>query len=194
MSERDFVAMDARGVCRVHNERVLRVSNTACVAVFVSRSREGSAAISCRLTQRSRALEPARVPPTPGHGASEPRLASGQGLRLDSGLPGCASPLESILMANDHVERMVQNWFERTRADIASSASEADSALTELITAIHRMVREAENDIRRKCEEIAVESAGEDVGGRVALAIRTTSAESLPRKSLIEIHAPDLSQ
>jgi hypothetical protein len=88
---------------------------------------------------------------------------------------------------NDHVERMVRTWFDR-----AETANDKESAVTELVSAVHRMLREAENETRLKCEEIAVEAAGEDVGGRVALAIRTASPESLPRKSLIEIRAPDL--
>jgi ABC-type nitrate/sulfonate/bicarbonate transport system substrate-binding protein len=88
---------------------------------------------------------------------------------------------------NDHVERMVRTWFDR-----AETADDKESAVTELVSAVHRMLREAENETRLKCEEIAVEAAGEDVGGRVALAIRTASPESLPRKSLIEIRAPDL--
>jgi hypothetical protein len=95
---------------------------------------------------------------------------------------------------NDHVERMVHTWFARTRAELAGGESEEASALGDLISAIHRMLREAENDTRQRCEEIAIESAGDDVGGRVALAIRTSAAESLPRKSLIEIKAPDLTQ
>ena len=95
---------------------------------------------------------------------------------------------------NDHVERMVHTWFARTRADFAGDEAESAGALSDLISGIHRMIREAENDTRQKCEEIAIEAAGHEVGGRVALAIRTSSAESLPRKSLIGIQAPDLSQ
>jgi hypothetical protein len=95
---------------------------------------------------------------------------------------------------NDHVERMVHTWFARTRADLASSETESAGALADLISAIHRMIREAENDTRLKCEEIAIDAAGHEVGGRVALAIRTSAVESLPRKSLIEIQAPDLTQ
>ena len=86
---------------------------------------------------------------------------------------------------NDHVERMVHTWFAR-----AEAGGDKDGALNELVSAIHRMLREAENETRQRCEEIAVQAAGEDVGGRVALAIRTSAAESLPRKSLIEIYAP----
>jgi hypothetical protein len=82
---------------------------------------------------------------------------------------------------------MVRTWFDR-----AETADDKESAVTELVSAVHRMLREAENETRLKCEEIAVQAAGEDVGGRVALAIRTASPESLPRKSLIEIRAPDL--
>lgn len=88
---------------------------------------------------------------------------------------------------NDHVERMVHTWFAR-----AEIASDKQAALSELVSAVHRMVREAENETRLRCEEIAVQTAGDDVGGRVALAIRTSSPESLPRKSLTEIYAPEL--
>lgn len=93
---------------------------------------------------------------------------------------------------NDHVERMVHTWFERHEVQVGSE--EPEVATAELIAAFHRMLREAENEVRRRCEEIAVETAGEEVGGRVALAIRTASTESLPRKSLIGIQAPDLRQ
>lgn len=89
---------------------------------------------------------------------------------------------------NDHVERMVHNWFERVECD----GTDKSRALRELINNIHRMVREAENETRSRCEEVAVQTAGEDIGGRIALAIRTATSESLPRKSLTEIYAPEL--
>lgn len=90
---------------------------------------------------------------------------------------------------NDHVERMVQSWFERT--DFEGDKQRA--LMSELINGIHRMVREAENETRARCEEIAVQIAGgDDIGGRIALAIRTSVPESLPRKSLTEIYAPEL--
>jgi hypothetical protein len=90
---------------------------------------------------------------------------------------------------NDHVERMVQSWFERTEFE----SEKQQLAMSELINGIHRMIREAENQTRARCEEIAIQAAGdEDVGGRIALAIRTSDAESLPRKSLTEIYAPEL--
>jgi hypothetical protein len=90
---------------------------------------------------------------------------------------------------NDHVERMVQSWFERTEFECDKQRAQ----MHDLINGIHRMLREAENDTRALCEEIAVQTAGEDeIGGRIALAIRTSSPESLPRKSLIEVHAPEL--
>jgi hypothetical protein len=91
----------------------------------------------------------------------------------------------------DHVERMVYAWFERNEAEVSAEPAEAAA---ELIAAIHRMLREAENETRRHCEEIAVQTAGQEMGGRVALAIRTAIADSLPRKSLVEIQAPDLHQ
>jgi hypothetical protein len=84
---------------------------------------------------------------------------------------------------------MVQAWFAR-----AQQAAEPETSLGELVSAIHRMVREAENDIRKRCEQLAVRVGGAEIGGRVALAIRTDLAESVPRKSLIEIHAPDLTR
>jgi len=87
----------------------------------------------------------------------------------------------------DHIERMVQAWYERLAA---SQDNDKSQALQELVSAIHRMLREAENETRLRSEEIAVQVAGEEVGGRVALAIRTANPESLPRKSLTEIYAP----
>jgi len=89
---------------------------------------------------------------------------------------------------NDHVERMVQSWFERTDYE----GDKQRALMSELINGIHRMVREAENETRARCEEIAIQTAGEDLGGRIALAIRTSDPESLPRKSLTEIYAPEL--
>lgn len=88
---------------------------------------------------------------------------------------------------NDHIERMVQSWFERAELE-----RDKRRAMSELINNIHRMLREAENETRERCEEIAVQTAGAEIGGRIALAIRTSSAESLPRKSLTEICAPEL--
>jgi hypothetical protein len=89
---------------------------------------------------------------------------------------------------NDHVERLVHTWFAR-----AEITSDKQAALHELVSAFHRMLREAENETRVHCEEIAVQAAGDEIGGRVALAIRTSSPpESLPRKSLTEIYAPEL--
>lgn len=89
---------------------------------------------------------------------------------------------------NDHVERLVQSWFERTEFE----GDKQRAQMSDLINGIHRMVREAENEIRARCEEIAVQTAGDDIGGRIALAIRTSAPESLPRKSLTEIYAPEL--
>lgn len=89
---------------------------------------------------------------------------------------------------NDHVERMVQSWLERTQYE----RDKQRALMSELINGIHRLVREAENETRARCEEIAVQAAGDDIGGRIALAIRTADPESLPRKSLTEIYAPEL--
>jgi hypothetical protein len=107
----------------------------------------------------------------------------------------------------DHIERMVQAWFARlATATATGTGSEGQGgdgpsdgaqqhvpqALKELVGSIHRLIREAENDTRVRCEEIAVNEAGDELGGRIALAIRTADPESLPRKSLTEIYAPDL--
>jgi hypothetical protein len=89
----------------------------------------------------------------------------------------------------DHVARMVNMWFAR-----AQSAEDRRDSLQHLVDAIHRMVREAEDETRRRCEDVALQTAGPEVGSKVALAIRMANEESLPRKSLIEIHAPDLTQ
>ena len=101
----------------------------------------------------------------------------------------------------DHIERMVQSWFARLEALSSGSGDggggddreqHAPQALKELVGSIHRLIREAENETRVRCEEIAIHEAGEELGGRIALAIRTADPESLPRKSLTEIYAPDL--
>ncbi|HEX4351728.1 MAG TPA: hypothetical protein VHZ95_02415 [Polyangiales bacterium] len=89
---------------------------------------------------------------------------------------------------NDHVARMVSTWYER-----AQDNEDPTSTLSQLVDAIHRMVREAEADTRRRCEELATRVAGPELGGKVALAIRTAEPESLPRKSLTEIYAPEIS-
>ena len=80
----------------------------------------------------------------------------------------------------DHVARMVHNWFDRSQEEAK------DPEVSQLVDAIHRMIREAEDEVRRRCEEIAQRVAGPDVGGQIALAIRMTkAAESLPRRSLV---------
>lgn len=93
----------------------------------------------------------------------------------------------------DHIERMVHAWFARLEIDALGDNQQcAPDALRELVGSIHRLIREAENETRQRCEDIAVNEAGEELGGRIALAIRTANAESLPRKTLTEIYAPDL--
>lgn len=78
----------------------------------------------------------------------------------------------------DHVARMVNGWMDR--------GEDAGKDPSQLVDAIHRMIREAEDEVRKRCEEIAQRVAGPDVGGQIALAIRMTkAAESLPRKSLV---------
>lgn len=80
----------------------------------------------------------------------------------------------------DHVARMVHGWFDR-----AQDKSQESSEVAQLVDAIHRMIREAEDEVRRHCEEIAQRVAGPETGGQIALEIRMTKAESLPRKSLV---------
>ena len=81
----------------------------------------------------------------------------------------------------DHVARMVHGWYDRAQEDAQGAG------VSQLVDAIHRMIREAEDEVRRRCEEIAQRVAGPEVGGQIALAIRVTSnAESLPRKSLVD--------
>jgi hypothetical protein len=83
----------------------------------------------------------------------------------------------------DHVARMVYRWIDRS-PDEVSAAREPE--VSQLVDAIHRMIREAEDEVRLRCEEIAQKVAGPEVGGQIALAIRMTkAADSLPRKSLI---------
>jgi 2-oxo-4-hydroxy-4-carboxy--5-ureidoimidazoline (OHCU) decarboxylase len=82
----------------------------------------------------------------------------------------------------DHVARMVHRWFSRAQDDTQAEVSES-----ELVDAIHRMIREAEDETRRRCEAVAQHVAGPDLGGQIALAIRMNAAgESLPRKSLVD--------
>jgi hypothetical protein len=88
---------------------------------------------------------------------------------------------------NDHVARMVHGWIDRSQGE-ARALSEPE--VSQLVDAIHRMIREAEDEVRRRCEEIAQRVAGPDVGGQIALAIRMTKAsDSLPRKSLVDAFA-----
>jgi hypothetical protein len=88
----------------------------------------------------------------------------------------------------DHVARMVHRWFDRSQTTEAVEAK--DPEVSQLVDAIHRMIREAEDEVRRRCEEIAQNVAGPDLGGQIALAIRMTkAAESLPRKSLVDAYA-----
>lgn len=88
----------------------------------------------------------------------------------------------------DHVARMVHRWFDRSQTN--ESVEAKDPEVSQLVDAIHRMIREAEDEVRRRCEEIAQQVAGPDMGGQIALAIRMTKAsESLPRKSLVDAYA-----
>ena len=86
---------------------------------------------------------------------------------------------------NDHVARMVHGWIDRSQSETGEGAP---PEVSQLVDAIHRMIREAEDEVRRRCEEIAQRVAGPDVGGQIALAIRMTkAADSLPRKSLLDM-------
>ena len=87
---------------------------------------------------------------------------------------------------NDHVARMVHGWIDRSQSETTEGPA---PEVAQLVDAIHRMIREAEDEVRRRCEEIAQRVAGPDVGGQIALAIRLTKAESLPRKSLVDAFA-----
>jgi hypothetical protein len=93
---------------------------------------------------------------------------------------------------NDHVARMVDMWFARVRT--AEDTRESRQFMAQLVDAIHRMLREAEDETRKRCEELVTRVAGPDLGGKIALAIRTETPESLPRKSLTEIYAPEIAQ
>ena len=85
----------------------------------------------------------------------------------------------------DHVARMVKRWFDRTQ-----DAPEETEVVPQMVDAIHRMIREAESEVRRRCEAIAQEVAGPELGGQIALAIRLSAqGESLPRRSLVDAYA-----
>ena len=55
----------------------------------------------------------------------------------------------------DHVARMVCGWLESHRP-LAQRENRAETrAVASLVDAIHRLIREAENETRRRCEELA---------------------------------------
>ena len=83
----------------------------------------------------------------------------------------------------DHVARMVHGWFDRAQEQAQ------EPGVSQLVDAIHRMIREAEDEMRLRCEEIAQRVAGPEMGGQIALAIRMSKGESLPRRSLIDAYA-----
>ena len=83
----------------------------------------------------------------------------------------------------DHVARMVHGWFDRAQEQAQ------EPGVSQLVDAIHRMIREAEDEMRLRCEEIAQRVAGPEMGGQIALAIRTSKGESLPRRSLVDAYA-----
>jgi hypothetical protein len=79
---------------------------------------------------------------------------------------------------------MVHGWFDRAQEHVQ------EPGVSQLVDAIHRMIREAEDEMRRRCEEIAERVAGPEVGGQIALAIRMSAkGESLPRRSLVDAYA-----
>ncbi len=73
----------------------------------------------------------------------------------------------------DHVARMVHSWFERAR----QHGNERD-ATDHLINSIHRLIREAEQQTRQRCEEVALRTASQRDAEQVALAIRALGAQS----------------
>jgi 2-oxo-4-hydroxy-4-carboxy--5-ureidoimidazoline (OHCU) decarboxylase len=84
----------------------------------------------------------------------------------------------------DHVARMVHRWFDRAQEHAQ------EPGVSQLVDAIHRMIREAEEETRLRCEEIAQRVAGPEIGGQIALEIRMSSkGESLPRRSLVDAYA-----
>lgn len=84
----------------------------------------------------------------------------------------------------DHVARMVKRWFDRTQEEAETEV------VPQMVDAIHRMIREAEAEVRRRCEAIAQQVAGPELGGQIALAIRLSAqGESLPRRSLVDAYA-----
>jgi len=84
----------------------------------------------------------------------------------------------------DHVARMVHRWFDRAQEHAQ------EPGVSQLVDAIHRMIREAEDETRLRCEEIAQRVAGPEMGGQIALEIRMSSkGESLPRRSLVDAYA-----
>ena len=53
----------------------------------------------------------------------------------------------------DHVTRMVNGWLKAQRA--GASAVPETRAVASLVDAIHRLIREAENETRKRCEAAA---------------------------------------
>lgn len=84
---------------------------------------------------------------------------------------------------NDHVARMVHGWLERRRRHDDVD----DAGASQLVDAIHRMIREAEEEMRSRCEDIVKRTVGPEVGAEIVLAIRmNATGESLPRRSLVD--------
>ena len=53
----------------------------------------------------------------------------------------------------DHVTRMVHGWLKAQRA--GASAVPETRAVASLVDAIHRLIREAEDETRKRCEAAA---------------------------------------
>jgi hypothetical protein len=70
----------------------------------------------------------------------------------------------------DHVTRLVNGWRQTTQRE-----GSEQKAVSQLVDAIHRLLRETESATRKRCEEIAVRAAGPSEGAKVALAIRALS-------------------
>jgi phosphate uptake regulator len=71
----------------------------------------------------------------------------------------------------DHVARMVNGWLDAQRGRHPDGTE--TRSVASLVDAIHRMIREAEDETRRRCEEVAQRAATSEEAHKVALAIRS---------------------
>ncbi len=73
----------------------------------------------------------------------------------------------------DHVTRMVNGWLAAQRDDVRGRRETRETpGAASLVDAIHRLIREAENETRLRCEQIARSAAERGDAEKVALAIR----------------------